>query len=1059
MSLSYAEAQTQQKVIQFFENQLGYTYLGNFKDNTYEKPHILTDILSKWLSKNYPPSLVNKTIEKLIKDAFVSSSQGLYTANQVVYQDLRYGIKVLPDVGDQHQTIFLIDWKNPENNHFAFAEEVTVPGKNTKRPDIVLYINGIAVAILELKSATTSVLEGIRQHLTNQETDFIPHFYTTAQLLLAANETEGVRYAVIQSPEKFWLQWKEPESSFTYSQNRMLNELGHLCNKTRLLELIHDFIIFDKGVKKICRHNQYFGIKAAQDFVKRKEGGIIWHTQGSGKSLTMVWLARWIKENVSNSRVIIITDRIELDEQIEKVFSGVGEKIYRTTSGRDLINCLQDPSKSLVCSLIHKFGRADELREKDVDDYIEDIKKFLPKNFKPYGDIYVFVDECHRTQSGKLHRAMKSIIPDATFIGFTGTPLLKSDKATTHEIFGRYIHTYKYDDAVKDGVVLDLVYEARDIDQKLTSPEKIDQWFETKTKHLSDYAKTKIKQKWGTINKLLSAQDRLRKIVGDILMDMNNQPILEQGWGNAMLVTDSIYNACRVYEMFQETELKGKCAIITSFRPDISQIKNEHTGEGDTDKILEYNVYRKMLAQYFNEPEDVAVKKIDEFEKQVKKKFIDEPGQMKLLIVVDKLLTGFDAPPATFLYIDKPMRDHTLFQAICRVNRVYKENENKKYGYIIDYRDLFKYLEKSILDYTSEAFDNYDKKDIENILKLRIEKAKEALENAREKLRLICEGVPLPKSDEDYLHYFGSKDSANKEEIKENEPKRILFYKSVSSLLWAYSNIALELEDAGYTREQIKEIQEEIKKYERLRQLIQLYSGDYVDMKEFEPTMRHLYDTYIQASDSQEIAKFDEALINLLIKQGEKTIQKIEQTFKNPESVAETIENNIRRVIIDEMPTNPVYFERMSQILDNLIEERRNKAIEYQEYLKKIQELAQKIKNTFSENTYPSSINAPVLKSIYDNLSIKEYSLAAETSNSYSGITSENLKSELVQKIYHSFKNAEEDGWKSNNFKRKKIKLEILKTLNENKELFSENTDLDKTSEQLLQIISQYESD
>ena len=338
------------------------------------------------------------------------------------------------------------------------------------------------------------------------------------------------------------------------------------------------------------------------------------------------------------------------------------------------------------------------------------MKKALPPGFTAKGDLFVFVDECHRTQSGELHKAMKAIMPNAVFIGFTGTPLLKADKQKSIEVFGGYIHTYKFDEAVKDGVVLDLRYEARDIDQRITSQAKIDQWFEAKTKGLTDLAKAQLKRRWGTMQKVMSCQDRLEKIVADILMDMETCDRLKSGRGNAMLVSGSIYQACRFFELFDQTDLAGKCAIVTSYKPSPAELKGEGFGEGLTEKLRQYGIYRKMLADWFNEAPETAVNKVEEFEKAVKKKFIEEPGQMKLLIVVDKLLTGFDAPPATYLYIDKQMRDHGLFQAICRVNR--QDGDDKEYGYIIDYKDLFKSLESSIHDYTSGALDGYDKEDV-----------------------------------------------------------------------------------------------------------------------------------------------------------------------------------------------------------------------------------------------------------------------------------------------------------------------------------------------------------
>lgn len=491
-SVGEKERRAQERAVAFFtdKDSLNYDYLGDWTERV-GNDNVDEDLLRAWLSKRgHDGRTIDKTLRELDQARTLSGSKNLYDANRQVYGLLRYGVKVRPDIGEHHITVWLIDWKNPGNNDFAIAEEVTVPGPNIKRPDIVIYVNGIALGILELKRSVVSVTEGIRQNLGSQKREFIQPFFATIQLVMAGNETEGLRYGLIETPEKYYLTWKEPSGI----ENLLHKPLSQLCSKERLLEIIHDFIAFDAGVKKICRHNQYFGVRASQEHVGRREGGIIWHTQGSGKSLTMVWLAKWIRENVRSSRVLLITDREELDEQIEQVFLGVSEEIYRTKSGADLVSILNEAKESLICSLVHKFGSS---QEGDVDRFIEDVRKHLPKGFLAKGDIFVFVDECHRTQSGKLHDAMTAILPSAMFIGFTGTPLLKKDKRKSVEIFGPYIHTYKFDEAVADKVVLDLQYEARDIEQTITSQDKIDQWFEIKTRGLTDVARARLKSRWG----------------------------------------------------------------------------------------------------------------------------------------------------------------------------------------------------------------------------------------------------------------------------------------------------------------------------------------------------------------------------------------------------------------------------------------------------------------------------------------------------------------------------------------------------------------------------------
>ena len=622
------EIRTQERVIAFFEDTLGYTYLGNWEHSGEENSNILSEDLADWLRRQgYKIDIISKAVYELQKSAALGSNKPLVEANRAVYEQLRYGVNVQPNTGEHRITVKLIDWENPRNNDFGIAEEVTLKGENTKRPDIVLYINGIAIGVLELKRSTVSVSEGIRQNLTNQREDFIEWFFATVQLVMAGNETQGLRYSAIKTREKHWLHWKEADADPAAGDNLLLRELSQLCNKARMLDLLHNFIVFDGHTKKICRHNQFFGVKAAQENIKRREGGIIWHTQGSGKSLTMVWLAKSILEHNPNARVLIITDRTELDEQIEKVFNGVNENINRTQSGAHLLQVLANSAERLVCSLVHKFGGSGEIEDADIDEYVQDIEKHLPQGFRPNGEFFVFVDECHRTQSGKLHKAMKTLLPDAMLIGFTGTPLLKSDKQRSIETFGPYIHTYKYDEAVQDKVVLDLRYEARDIDQDLSSQENINQWFDNKTKGLTDTAKAQLRQRWSTMQNVLSSTERLDKIVADIVVDMANRDRLKSGRGNAMLVADSIFSTCRFFQLFQETPLKGKCAIITSYRPTVDAIAREETGEGLTDRQTEYYTYRQMLAEHFDEPENTAMHKVDRFELEVKKLFIEKPEE------------------------------------------------------------------------------------------------------------------------------------------------------------------------------------------------------------------------------------------------------------------------------------------------------------------------------------------------------------------------------------------------------------------------------------------------
>ena len=998
------ERATQQRVVKLFQDKLGYVYLGDWKDRV-DNRNVDYDLARLFLKKQgYDDALITKALHQLNK-VVGDQTKSLYDCNNAVYEQLRYGVKVKAEIGENTQTVWLINWKNPLSNHFAIAEEVTVKGvdakANTKRPDIVIYVNGIALGVLELKRSIVSVSEGIRQNLDNQKKLFIQPFFTTMQLVMAGNDTEGVRYGTIETPEKHYLTWKQDSSI----ENLLDRHVSQLCDKAHFLELIHDFVVFDAGVKKLCRHNQFFGVKAAQNHIRRREGGIIWHTQGSGKSLTMVWLAKWIRENVKDARVLIITDRTELDKQIEKVFKGVSEQIVRTQSGADLIAKLNATTPWLIASLIHKFmgkeeGEVENMSEGDIEAFINEMKRSLPADFKAKGDFYVFVDECHRTQSGELHKAMKTILPNAMFIGFTGTPLLQADKQKSIEIFGKYIHTYKFDEAVRDKVVLDLRYEARDIDQSITSSAKIDQWFDSKTKGLNDIALAQLKKKWGSMQKVLSSKSRLEKIVADILMDFETKDRLQSRRGNAMLVTSSIYEACKCYELFDKTELAGKCAIVTSYAPSPADVKGEETGEGLTERLRKYEIYNQMLGG----------KAPELFEDEAKKKFIEQPGQMRLLLVVDKLLTGFDAPSATYLYIDKQMRDHGLFQAICRVNRL--DGDDKEYGYIVDYKDLFKSLGTAINDYTSGALDGYDKEDVAGLLVDRLKTARERLEEAREMIKALCELVDSPKDTAAYLRYFCGTDTADKTQLKENESKRVALYKLTVSLIRAYADIANEMIEAGYNATQTEQIKQEVDHFEKVRSEVKIASGDYIDMKMYEPAMRHLIDTYIRAEESEKISAFEDvSLVQLIAERGVDGLELLPKGIReSKEAVAETIENNMRKLIIDEQPINPKYYEKMSELLDSLIQQRREKALEYEQYLAKMIALAGQVKNPNGGAEYPTSLNTGAKRALYDNLDKNEY---------------------IALAVDYAVLSSKKDGWRGHKVKQKEVRYAVKRVLND----------------------------
>lgn len=1023
-----SERKTQNRVVKFFVDKLHYTYLGNLHDS--ENSNIMQERLHDWLLKQgHSEKLASNAVDALVKTS-TNLQQGLYHANKEVYSLLKYGAKVKETVEQSPKTVYFIDFEDAGNNDFCIAEEVTVVSNNTKRPDIVLYVNGIALAVIELKKSSVSVSNGIRQNLTNQKSNFIGDFFTTIQFCMAGNDSEGLRYGTLLTPEKHYLEWKddgfgehqderdsvdvEVEEYCRDIAGKLEKQIFALFYKRRFLDLVHNFVIFDKGIKKVCRYNQYYAIKRTQHrLADKKRGGIVWHTQGSGKSLTMVWLSKWILANNPNARVLIVTDREELDEQIEKTFKGVDEHIVRIKSGKDLLERLDSHEDRLICSLVHKFGRrGSDSSEQDYNKYIEELKSSLPGSFCAKGDIVVFVDECHRTQSGKLHEAMKVILPKAIFIGFTGTPLLKKDKKTSLETFGGYIHTYKFNEGVRDGVVLDLRYEARDVPQDITSQARIDAWFDAKTVGLAPRAKAKLKAHWGSLQKIFSSRSRLEQIANDIIFDFATKARLMDGNGNAILVAGSVYSACRYYEIFHVKGFK-KCAIISSYTPQAGDLRTDTVSDDEeTETFEKYNTYLKMIGVDPTEDKAQIASCVAEFEKEAKRKFVEEPANMKLLIVVDKLLTGFDAPSCTYLYIDKAMHDHGLFQAICRVNRL--DGESKDFGYIVDYKELFGDLADAMNKYTAGAFEAYDQEDVEGLLKDRTAEAKKYFETTLEELDELCEGVEYPREELDYIHYFCGESGANDELDEAYARIREKLYKLVSRLIRAYAELKPRMNDAGYSTAEQEKLEERVTFYISLRETIGRASGDFIDLKAYEPGMRYLIDNYISASDSKTIGSMEDfTLLDFIATMEDKLGNEDNKTEQA--SAAETIENNIRKKVVERMVINPAYYAKMSAILEQLILDRKRGVIAYGQLLETYMELAKNVTKPEENDKYPESVRYnSALRALYDNCGEDE---------------------QQALKLHKAIVKSRQDGFRNNPVKENKIKRALYQILNDEDEV------------------------
>lgn len=1002
------EREYQNALVKRFQQELGYEYLGNWQYahgetvNCLGKQNspILDEQVRMFLKKQGRTDMqIEDVLNQLKGKARLGNAQkgSLVQCSNDLYATLITGIKSKPSPEANHEDVMLFDFDSIDNNHFAIAEEVSfidpLTGLN-KRPDIVVYVNGIALAVIELKRSLINYEEGIKQHLSNQR-DFIPSFFTTTQFTIASNDGAEFRYGTVDTPLNFWCKWKKDtnKTGETISEKESYNMF---FNKENFMFFFKYGVLNDGGKKKVLRPHQVYAIKAAAKRMPKKESGVIWHSQGSGKSLTMVALASFIRRNYPNPRVVVITDRKELDIQLANVFRKGGNSLHQAESCANLLETLNGGNQWLICSLIHKFGthNNNDEAEKDesgtkvsLDEYLNELQAVIaqkyPNGFNVKGDnIFVFIDECHRTQSGRLHQAMCTIMgKEVMLIGFTGTPLLKKDKGNelskiknmSEVTFGSYIHKYLHKQAVEDKVILDLQYEYRNVEQQLENKDKVDEKLAKLVagRELNERQKKEVEERWSTMEKIYSTKERIERIGYSIIDDLN-YGLLKHDWANAMLVAGSIYQAYRYYKFFSDSDLKGRVAVVTSYNPMDSDIANDSADNTRTTETkFKYDWAKKSF-------EVAGVKNAEEYETWAKNLFVNSPAQMKLLIVVNKLLTGFDAPSATILYIDSEIKDHTLFQAVCRVNRLGEDikdkngnlicKTHKEFGRIIDFKNLFNSIEDAITKFNDgTGFEGLDEVDIDGLLSSAVSKCKDKLNAAKEAylaLKNIWESKGL--TDLEKLADYYVTEIEGEELVAD---RRNVMYAITGALVSAYNNMVDYFARTDYIQQQIEQFKILATEAGIIHRKVKQKSGDDFDPRSLDPDMRQLLDQHIRAADPETFVPStgDFSFLDLINDTTDVTQiaeKVINEAGGNAKGAAEVIEGKARRVNNDWNSGDDYEYKTFSDKLESLLEELRQSNVSAKE---KIVALIEHIKSIKRGNKAPEGLENKRCKALWNN--------------------------------------------------------------------------------------------
>ena len=863
-------------------------------------------------------------VEKAIKDLDEPLTDGLVRTSEKIYNALMLGKSYLEKLADGTSKSFnlkYIDWEHPENNVYHVTEEFSCDSwdkQKNARPDVVLFVNGIPFAVIECKAPTISEDQAIEQMIRNQGKDYIPQLFKYAQIVVATNKN-AVKYATCHTPKNFWSVWREEQIEW---QDKLIEQhiagreptvqdrgIVSLLSPDRLLKLTKYFTLYDANIKKICRYQQFFAVEEiiktinTNDTAGNRQSGVIWHTQGSGKSLTMVMVAKYILEEMRscNPRVVIVTDRKELDKQIAKTFAHTRLAPARATSGKHLIELINKGSADVITSIINKFNTVENSGLKNDS-----------------RDIFVLVDESHRSNYGSLATKMRTVFPNACYIGFTGTPLMKNEKNTMAK-FGKLIHKYTIKDGVDDKAIVPLIYEGKFVDQNVDEA-NIDLWFDQVTRRLNDAQKADLRDKWSTIKRLASTDARIKRIALDV-----NLHFIE-GYKNtgfkAMLACNFKKDAIRYQKCFEEFGDLTTAVVISA--PDMREGATE-VDESNDDLVVSF--WNKMMDQYGN---------ADDYEEAIKNKFID--GEIDILIVCSKLLTGFDAPRTQVLYIDKELKDHSLLQAIARTNRLF---EGKDFGLIVDYRGLINKLDSAMEVYSGAGLEQFDSADIKGV----IVDVMACVGRLRETHSHLCDIFATIKNKEDT------------EEIElflANSEIRGKFYDALCVFGRALNSVLnSEKAYAAFEKWEIAKYQSAFIFYSKVRRSVKIRYADVIDNREYEKQMQNLLDTHMSVVGIKQITN----PVDILNKE---ELEKELEELGSLRSKADAITSHMTKSIKTHHDENPAYYDSFSKRIKEALEEYKNRVISEAEYLDKMKAIMADYRKGTTNITYPEKIKGNV---------------------------------------------------------------------------------------------------